>query len=69
MSEVSDALVICVSEETGNVSFSVGGTLKHAVSRAELRQQLLQLQDKIEENNKKFIIKKGRRSNERQIEE
>lgn len=68
MSEVSDALVIVVSEETGRVSFAVGGHLTRAVPQEQLYEKLVQLQNKTEEN-KKFTLKKGKRSNERQMEE
>ena len=73
MSEVSDALVVCVSEETGNVSYAMGGHITRSVTREQLREQLLQLKTriKVEESNKKFILKKGRRKNgnEGQMEE
>jgi len=68
MSEVSDAFVICVSEETGNVSYAVGGNITRAVSREQLREQLVQLQGRTEKENKMFTLKKGRRGNERQVE-
>lgn len=67
MSEVSDALVIAVSEETGRVSFAVGGHLTRAVPMEQLREKLVQVQNKSEEN-KKFILKKGRRNEERRME-
>ena len=38
MSEVSDALVIAVSEETGRVSFAMGGHLTRAVPQEQLRE-------------------------------
>ena len=73
MSEVSDALIICVSEETGNVSYAMGGHITRGVSEGQLREQLIQLQGriKIEDGNKKFILKKGRRKDgtEGQMEE
>lgn len=73
MSEVSDALVICVSEETGKVSYAAGGQITRGVSEKQLREKLVQLQQKTEEkdNIKKFTLKKGRRNNddERQTEE
>ena len=63
MSEVSDALIICVSEETGNVSYAMGGHITRGVSEVQLREQLIQLQGsiKLEEGHKKFTLKKGRR--------
>lgn len=65
MSEVSDALVICVSEETGNVSYAIGGHLTRAVTKEQLADQLIQLRNKGESDTKKFTIKKGRWANER----
>jgi diadenylate cyclase len=40
MSEVSDALTIVVSEETGTVSIAVDGRLRHDLDRAQLHQAL-----------------------------
>ena len=68
ISEVSDALVICVSEETGNVSYAKSGSITRAVSQMELRAQLAQIRNTTEENTKKFTLKKGRREDGRQIE-
>ena len=44
VSEATDSFTIIVSEETGNVSYASGGTLKKAVTPSELREQLHQLQ-------------------------
>ena len=68
MSEVSDALVICVSEETGNVSYAVGGELIRAITQGELRDRLNQIKNSSEEKTKKYVLKKGKRNNEGQIE-
>jgi diadenylate cyclase len=69
MSEVSDALVIAVSEESGRVSFAMGGHLTRSVSEEQLREKLVQLQDKADTENKKFTLKKGKRNEDRQMEE
>ena len=45
VSEATDSFTIIVSEETGNVSYAVGGELKKAVTPAELRKQLHLIQD------------------------
>jgi hypothetical protein len=59
MSEVSDALVICVSEETGNVSYAIGGELHRAITQGELREKLLQMEASDDNKMKKYVIKKG----------
>ena len=73
MSEVSDAMVICVSEESGKVSYAIGGHIARDVSEEQLREQLIQLKSRVrtEEVSKKFILKKGKRKdgNEGQMEE
>ena len=59
MSEVCDALVIVVSEETGLVSVAMGGTLTRGVKREELREKLSQIQYRNTETQKRFSIRKG----------
>lgn len=46
MSEVSDALVIAVSEETGNVSVAQSGQLTRNVTKEQLRERLVEIQNK-----------------------
>ena len=46
LSEVSDALVIVVSEETGYVSVAQGGVLDRNISREKLREYLEDIQNK-----------------------
>lgn len=46
MSEVSDAMIIVVSEETGNVSIAQGGQLTRNVVRTQLRTRLEEVQNK-----------------------
>lgn len=53
MSEVSDAMVICVSEETGNVSYAMGGKIVRNVSAEQLEKELLQLQVKRQTEERK----------------
>ena len=59
MSEVCDALVIVVSEETGLVSVAMGGTLTRGIKREELREKLSQIQYRNTEPKKRFSIRKG----------
>ncbi|MDD3137483.1 MAG: diadenylate cyclase CdaA [Lachnospiraceae bacterium] len=64
MSEVSDALVIAVSEETGKISVSMGGQLDRDISRQELIERLNFIQNRKTENNR-FKLWKGRKKNEK----
>lgn len=63
MSEVSDALVIVVSEETGQVSIAMGGQLVRGITPEYLATRLSQIQFRTSEH-KKFNIWKGRHGHE-----
>ncbi|MCF0132625.1 MAG: TIGR00159 family protein [Blautia sp.] len=65
ISEVSDSLTIIVSEETGKVSIAKEGRLIRNISAAELKAQLVKLQNKkIIDNSKIRGWLKGRVRNE-----
>lgn len=69
MSEVSDALVVVVSEETGAVSVSQGGLLERNVTREQLRERLIQIQDRKPESGRIAALWKGRHKNEEKTDE
>lgn len=69
MSEVSDALIIVVSEETGAVSVAQGGILDRKVTREELREKLVRAQDRRTESGRLAALWKGRRKNEKETDE
>lgn len=69
MSEVSDALVIVVSEETGAVSVATGGQLYRNIGREELREKLLSVQNKKTETKKILALWKGRHHHEKKADE
>lgn len=63
MSEVSDALILVVSEETGFVSMAMDGQLVRNVTPEYLREKLEQIQNRLSDG-KKFAVRKGRKKNE-----
>lgn len=63
MSEVSDSLVIVVSEETGAISTAKGGTLSRNITTEELEKSLVEIQYRAAAQ-RKSIIKKGREKSE-----
>ena len=65
MSEVSDALIVVVSEETGAVSVAQGGQLYRAVDEEQLRKMLMDIQATKKETGKLRAFLKGRHKNEK----
>ncbi len=41
VTEISDAIAIVISEETGQISYSIAGNLRHNISMATLQQKLI----------------------------
>lgn len=64
VSEVTDALVLIVSEETGKVSIAMGGQLVRNIDEDYLKQKLLSLRSNVEDN-RKIKLWKGRVKDER----
>lgn len=69
ISEVSDALTIVVSEETGQVSVAQGGNLSRDLTKDELYERLMMIQQRQSESSKLISKWKGRNKNERKPEE
>ncbi len=65
ISEVTDALTIIVSEETGNVSVTYEGHLYRNLDANGLREKLGMIQNKEVEENKKRRLWKGRAKDEK----
>ena len=64
ISEVSDAMTVVVSEETGAISISYHSELKRNVTADVLREQLTTLQNKTTENKRFKKFWKGREKDE-----
>lgn len=68
VSETTDSFTIIVSEETGKVSVAEGGKLIRNVDGENLKSELVTLQNKTVDS-KRFKIWKGRKHNEKDINE
>ena len=62
ISEVTDSLTIVISEETGAVSYAIGGVLTRDVDHVMLKRKLISVQQQ-EKDEKKFSLWKGRVKN------
>ncbi|MDE7417241.1 MAG: diadenylate cyclase CdaA [Lachnospiraceae bacterium] len=65
ISEVTDALTIIVSEETGHVSVTYEGKLYRNLDANELKEKISMIQNKEVEENKKRRLWKGRAKDEK----
>ena len=70
-SEISDAVVVVVSEETGNISVAIGGRLRRNFTKellkTELSNLLIEKTENVQENKiKKLFRKKGGSGNEKE---
>ncbi len=66
VTEMTDALTIIVSEETGKISIAYKGGLERGVNAERLKEQLCVIQNKGEEENKKIKRWGGRGKNEKE---
>ena len=69
ISEVSDALTVIVSEETGRVSVTKNGEIHVGLNKEELRQILEQEQNKVKQENVKHRLWKGLVKNEKKSDD
>lgn len=65
ISEISDSVVVIVSEETGAISIARDGELIYDINMGNFRNQLINEIKQKDFNKKKFVLWKGRGKNEK----
>lgn len=68
VSEMTDALTIIVSEETGTISVAYKGELERGLDAEKLKQRLQMIQNKSTDDSKKIKIWGGKGKHERETE-
>lgn len=69
ISEVTDAMTIIVSEETGKISVAYKGSLERGLDGEKLKQQLKSIQNKTEPEQRKVRRIGGKAKNEKKTDE
>lgn len=69
ISEMTDSMTVIVSEETGYVSVAYKGELYRGLDAVGLREKLKMIQNKSDDEPKRYLIWKGRKTSEKKDHE